>query len=243
MFALVGLTCSFYFWYPYHLWIYKFKLHISSTTFSTLKNSSLINFLWLFCNTSPFLTPPFFVHFQIFIFEMRDQSMKNTQPRGSMVIVLYCVNHLHRSSSVRAQIPQRRCIQSLPPHSCKFHFHTGFRQHIHQYLQAVKARIHGYTHPKRYKICIVDCTTKNRKNTKSKNSSYWVRVRDSQHNLGSLEVKWVKHNLEEIAQALPWQVLSTSGDGDSTVLEYSGDSLKWKMKPLYLPTHWAPSRM
>lgn len=152
-------------------------------------------------------------------------------------------SHLHRSSSVQAQIPQRRCIQSLPPHSCKFHFHTGFRQHIHQYLQTVKARIHGYTHPKRYKIRIVDCTTKNRKNTKSKNSSYWIRVTDSQHNLGSLEVKWVKHNLEEMAQALPWQVLSTSGDGDSTVLEYSGDSLKWKMKQLYLPTHWAPSRM
>lgn len=44
-------------------------------------------------------------------------------------------------------------------------------------------------------------------------------------------------NLEKIAQALPWQVLSTSGDGDSTMLEYSGDSLKWKMKQLYLPTH------
>lgn len=92
MFALVGLTCSLYFWYPYHLWIYKFKLYISSTTFSTLKNSSLINFLWLFCNAPPFLTPPFFVHFHIFIFEMRDQSMENTQPKGTMVIVLYCVN-------------------------------------------------------------------------------------------------------------------------------------------------------
>lgn len=52
-------------------------------------------------------------------------------------------SHLHRSSSVQAQIPQHRCIQSLPPHSCKFHFHTGFQQHIHQYLQAVKARIHS----------------------------------------------------------------------------------------------------
>lgn len=87
MFALVCLTCSLYFWYLYHLWLFKFTSCISSATFSTLKNSSLINFLCAPSTTLIFLTPPFFVHVQIFIFEIRDQSMKNIQPRGTMVIV------------------------------------------------------------------------------------------------------------------------------------------------------------
>lgn len=92
MFALVCLTCSLQFWYPHHLWLYKFKSYISSTTFTTLKDSSLINFLCAPSITLIFLIPLFFVHFHFLTSEIRDQSMKNIQHRGTTVILQYCAN-------------------------------------------------------------------------------------------------------------------------------------------------------
>lgn len=58
-------------------------------------------------------------------------------------------SHLHRSSLAQAQILLHRCIRSLLSHSCKFRFHMGFQQHIHQYLQVVRPRQEymGYTQP------------------------------------------------------------------------------------------------
>lgn len=70
-----------------HLWLYKFKSYISSTTFTTLKDSSLINFLCAPSITLIFLIPLFFVHFHFLTSEIRDQSMKNIQHRGTTVIL------------------------------------------------------------------------------------------------------------------------------------------------------------
>lgn len=65
------------------------------------------------------------------VFKIREHNYNSPQHKES---------HLHRSSLAQAQILLHTCIQSLLSHSCKFHFHMGFQQHIHQYLQIVRPR-------------------------------------------------------------------------------------------------------
>lgn len=84
IFALVCLTWSLYFWYLYHLWLYKI-IYLFNHIFHTEK----LLFIFLLYRWSSLLL---FMHFQVLIFEMRHQSRKNIQPSGTMVIVEYCIS-------------------------------------------------------------------------------------------------------------------------------------------------------
>lgn len=86
MLALVCLTWSLYFWYFYHLWLYKI-IYLFNHIFHTEKFKFIFWASLLYLWSSLLL----FMHFQILIFKMRHQIVKNIQPKGTTVTVEYYI--------------------------------------------------------------------------------------------------------------------------------------------------------